>query len=56
MKLIKFIQELKKLLKQHGDDIEVIMADNKPVINPIFSEDYPNKKSIVITDEKQTKL
>lgn len=52
MKLKIFIQELEKLSEKHGDDTEVIMADNVPIINPVFSENYPNKKSVVITDEK----
>jgi len=28
------------------------MADNVPVIDPIFLKNYPNKKNIVITDKK----
>ncbi len=52
MKLKKFIQKLTKLSKQYGDNVEVIMADNIPVVNPVFSEKYQNKKSIIITDEE----
>lgn len=52
MKLKKFIEKLKRIAKKYGDDAEVIMADNIPVINPIFSKNYPRKKSIVITDKK----
>lgn len=52
MKLKKFIQKLEKLSEKHGDNIEVIMADNISVVDPIFSSDYPSKKSIVITDEE----
>jgi len=38
--------------KRYGDDAEVIMADDIPVVNPVFSELYSNKKSIIITDIK----
>ncbi len=52
MKLKKFIQKLKNFEKKHGSDIEVIMADNISVVNPVFSKKYPGKNNIVITDEK----
>ena len=52
MKLQEFIQKLKKFSGKYGDDVEVIMADNIPVVNPVFSTKYPNKKSVVITDKK----
>ena len=52
MKLKEFIQKLETIAKKHGDDTEVIMADNMPVIDPIFLKNYPDKKNIVITDEK----
>ena len=51
MKLKNFIQKLEKLSEKHGDDAEVIMADGISVVNPVFSIKYPNKESIVITDE-----
>jgi len=52
MKLKKFIQKLESIAKKYGDDTKVIMADNIPVVNPVFSKKYPNKKSVVITDSK----
>lgn len=52
MKLKNFIQKLEHLAKKHGNHIEVIMADNIPVVNPVFSKKYPDKKNIVITDKK----
>jgi len=52
MKLKKFVQKLEELSEKYGDDIEIIMADNMSVVDPIFSSDYPGKKNIVITDEK----
>lgn len=50
MKLKKFIEELKKVEKKQGGNLEVIMADNIPVVKPVFSDKYYNKK-VVITDE-----
>lgn len=52
MKLKKFIQELENLARKHGNDAEVIMADNIPVVTPVFSKKYPSKKSVVITDKE----
>ncbi len=53
MKLKEFIQKLKRIAKKHGDDAKVIMADNIPAVNPVFSEEYPNKKNVIITDEEE---
>ena len=44
MKLKEFIKKLKKIERKHGNDLEVIMADNIPVVNPVFSDKYPGKK------------
>ncbi|MBI2551687.1 hypothetical protein HYW17_00090 [Candidatus Uhrbacteria bacterium] len=52
MQLKEFIKQLQKIGEKHGEDAEVIMADNIPVVAPVFSSDYPNKKNVVITDEK----
>ena len=52
MKLKEFIQKLERIAKKHGDDVGVIMADNVPVINPIFSKKYSDNKNVVITDEE----
>jgi len=52
MRLKEFIKKLQGISKKHGDDAKVIMADNVPVVNPIFSKDYPSKKNVVITDKK----
>lgn len=51
MKLKKFIEQLKFLQKKHGDSIDVIMADNIPVVRPVFSGKYP-QPSVVITDQE----
>lgn len=51
MKLKEFIEKLKKIEKEQGEDLEVIMADNIPVVEPVFSDKYYGKK-VVITDER----
>lgn len=52
MKLKKFIEKLEIIAKKHGDDAKVIMADNIPVVNPVFSKEYPNGKNVIITDQE----
>ena len=52
MKLKKFIQKLERIARDHGGDTRVAMADSISVVNPVFSEKYPSKKSVVITDKK----
>jgi len=52
MKLKNFIAKLNKISHERGDDLEVIMADNIPVVSPVFSADYPGEKKVVITDGK----
>ncbi|MCK5123432.1 MAG: hypothetical protein KAQ87_04810 [Candidatus Pacebacteria bacterium] len=53
MKLKKFIEKLKRVAEKHGDDTEVVMADNISVINPVFvKKNHFNEKVVVITDEE----
>lgn len=52
MKLKEFIKKLKNISKKYGGDISVVMADNAPIVAPIFSTKYLNDKSVIITDEK----
>jgi len=52
MKLKKFIEKLIKIKKTQGENLQVIMADNIPVTEPVFSNQY-NGKKVVITDQKQ---
>ncbi len=52
MKLKSFIQKLEEIAREHGDDAKVIMADNIPVVNPVFSRKYPDKKNVIITDQE----
>jgi len=51
MKLKDFIEQLKDIAEENGDSIDVIMADNIPVVNPVFTKEYFGKK-VVITDKK----
>lgn len=51
MKLKDFIKKLNNLAQEYGDDIEVIMADEIPVVDPVFSDGYSAGENIVITDE-----
>ena len=50
MKLKKFIKKLEEIRKERGEDLEIIMADNMPVVEPVFSDKYLGKK-VVITDQ-----
>ena len=52
MKLKEFIKRLKEIEKNQGSNIEVIMADNIPVVEPVFFDDFVNRKVVVITDQK----
>ncbi|MBI5071780.1 hypothetical protein HZB93_02705 [Candidatus Falkowbacteria bacterium] len=52
MKLKKFIKKLEEIAGKYGDDAEVVMADNIPVVEPVFPENYPGDEKVVITDEK----
>ncbi len=48
MKLKDFIEQLKAIAKKKGDNLEVIMADNMPVVSPKFSGKYPGSKPCVV--------
>lgn len=52
MTLEKFIKKLEKIKEKHGENLEVIMADNIPVVEPVFSDKYFNQEKVVITDQK----
>lgn len=52
MKLKKFIKRLEKIRDKHGENLEVVMADLIPVVEPLFSSDKYLGEKIVITDEK----
>ncbi|MBI2050489.1 MAG: hypothetical protein HYT31_01645 [Parcubacteria group bacterium] len=51
MKLIDFIKKLNHIAEEYGGDAEVIMADELPVVDPVFSDKYSVGKSVVITDQ-----
>lgn len=50
MKLKKFIQKLKEIEVAQGGEIEVVMADDIPVVEPSFSNEYRGRK-VIITDQ-----
>jgi hypothetical protein len=52
MKLNKFIKKLQEIKNREGDNVEIIMADNIPVVGPVFLENFANRKVVIITDEK----
>ena len=51
MNIEYFITKLKSIMDEHGGDLEIIMADNVPVIDPVCSDKYPGGKKVVITDQ-----
>lgn len=52
MILKKFIDKLEKIEKKHGGLIEVKMADGISVVSPVYSKNFINKKTVIITDQK----
>jgi hypothetical protein len=53
MKLNNFIEKLQNIANEKGGNIEVIMADNIPIVNPKISNEYPKSGTcVVITDEE----
>jgi len=50
MRLKRFIEYLNNIAENRGDTIDVVMADNIPVVKPVYSDKYP-KQSVVITDQ-----
>jgi hypothetical protein len=49
MKLKKLINQLQSISKEHGEEVEVTMADNEPIVKAVFCDKY-NQPSVVITD------
>ena len=49
MKLKKLINQLQNISQKHGEEVEVILADNEPIIKAVFCDKY-NQPSVVITD------
>ena len=48
----KFIKDLEKIAKKYGANVEVKMADGISVVSPVYLDNFINKKSVVITDQK----
>jgi len=55
MKLKKFIQKLQEIKLKQGGNLEVIMADGIPVVEPVFSDKYRGKK-VVLTDQNEISM
>ncbi len=51
MKLQDFIRKLEEILKKHGKNASVVMADNLAIVNPAFLKDDTGNK-VVITDQE----
>lgn len=51
MKLKIFIELLQEISGRHGENLDVVMADDKFVVEPVFFEDGGYTK-VIITDEK----
>lgn len=52
MILKKFIEKLENIKKKHGENMEVVMADNIKVVSPIFRKNYQYSEKVIITDGK----
>ena len=52
MTIKKFIEKLEKIAKKHGDNIQIKMADGISVVNPVYLDNFINKKAIIITYQK----
>lgn len=52
MKLKNFIKKLEQIRIKHGENLEVVMADNISVIVPVFKKKYPNREKVIVTDKK----
>ncbi len=52
MTLKEFIKKLKKISSEHGENMEVVMADNILVVEPVFLKEYYGGK-VIITDQNE---
>ena len=52
MKLKDFIKNLKNIEKESGGSMQVIMADDILVVEPVIRLDRRGKRCVVITDQK----
>ena len=52
MILKKFIEKLENIRKKHGENMEVVMADNLTVVEPVFMKNYSVNEKVIITDKK----
>ena len=52
MTLKEFISKLEVIAKERGDSYEVVMADDIPVVDPIFINDLIFGRKVVVTDQE----
>lgn len=52
MKLKKFIEYLEVIQKGCDDDMEVVMADFIPIVEPVLLNSRSGKACVVVTDKK----
>jgi hypothetical protein len=52
MTLNEFINKLQIIEKEHGGSDEVVMADDIPVVNPVYINDLIFGRKVVITDQE----
>jgi len=52
MKLKKLIKRLEDIKSKYGGDLEVTMADDIPVVDPVILLDKYLGDKVVITDQK----
>ena len=52
MKLREFLKKLKRIEKERGGHIKVVMADGIPIVDPVYLESFIDQQAVVITDQK----
>ncbi len=53
MNLGKFIEKLEAIRLENGEDMQVMMADNLLVVDPVFVEKNGfGKRAVIITDQR----
>lgn len=52
MKLKKLLEMLEGIKDTYGENLDVVMADNISIVEPVVMDKYPDKRKIIITDEK----
>jgi hypothetical protein len=56
MKLKDFVEKLKKIEREYGGNLGVVMADFIPVVDPSVLNYRDGRKKVVITDQTEDDL